>query len=516
MTAVGEKLCDRSDVVSHYHVILGRDPESAAVVEEAMRQPLTLFVRGGLASAEFHDSVVSRLANGRRLPHERLSARPAPDQISWLAPHIELGSDVAAMLGLSRSWEDFFRLLCADVNFRRLVPALRDSELLSTLPRRLLLLSSGAPDESASGPPLPRRRRRDPEVSRDIVIVTGMHRSGTSLCANLMSLLGVNMSDEIESTPDNPSGHWERPELTRFHDRVLQTLGRDWCDKGHALALPSGWLSQPEVQSVKSDIEDWLDERLSSSVLQGFKDPRVARLVPLWDQICAELRLIPRYVFCVRHPNQVARSLLRRDGISKFDAAYRWMVYNSAAVRALGDRPLCIVPYDEWFIDSSLGVRRLASFVGLGGSLDNATLMHLMIRTIDPRLRHDAPPPEADTVAMALYRHLVESAPSGRLSASARQASEAFVAVDEFMQPLLDPAYAERGLVEHRPDPARSAQPYDSDMVRLAGRLAANIKLYTEALGSVLDKLAFDSRAPAAGGVAGPQVDDSNPTPGEA
>ncbi len=315
------------------------------------------------------------------------------------------------------------------------------------------------------------------------------------------------MSDEIESTADNPSGHWERPELTQFHDRILRTLGRGWRDVGHALALPPDWLSQREVQAVKDDIEDWLDGRLGSSAgLQGFKDPRVARLVPLWDQICAELGLSPRYVFCVRHPAQVARSLVRRDGMSAYDAAYRWMVYNSDAIRALGDRTLCIVPYDEWFIDSTLALNRLASFLGLDGSLDNATLKNLMIRTIDPELRHVAQPPRSDTVATALYQYLVESGPLDRFSAAAREASTAFAAVDEFMQPLLDAAYAARGPDENQLDPTGSGRLYDMDMVRLAARLAANVKLHTEALGSVLDKLEFNSRAPAASGVAGPHV----------
>ncbi len=185
MTAVGdEKLCEESDVVAHYRVILGRDPESAAVIDEAKRQPLTLFLRGGFASGEFHDSVVSRLANGRRIPHERLSARPAPDQISWLARNLELGSETTTKLDSSRSWEDFFRLLFADANFRRLVPALRDSELLSAPPRRLLRPMSSAMEDSAGlEQTLRRGRRRDRETSGDIVIVTGMHRSGTSLCA---------------------------------------------------------------------------------------------------------------------------------------------------------------------------------------------------------------------------------------------------------------------------------------------------------------------------------------------
>jgi hypothetical protein len=183
------------------------------------------------------------------------------------------------------------------------------------------------------------------------------------------------------------------------------------------------------------------------------------------------------------------------------------MVYNSGAVRSLGDRKLCVVPYDEWFVDSSLTLGRLASFLGLQRCCDDPTLKDLMIRTIDPGLRHDAPPTEAETVATALYRHLVESAPSGRFSAAARQASEAFAAVDEFMQPMLNSAYAERSLVEPQPDSAQSGRSYDVDRVRLAGRLAANVKLYTEALESVLDKLEFDSR-----GAVRPEIGDSKTT----
>jgi hypothetical protein len=489
-------LCTESDVVIHYRLVLGRDPESATVVEQAKRQPLTRYVRAGFASAEFHESVVSRLANGRRVPHERLSPRPTAAQISWLAPHLELDPDTTANLESSRSWEDFFRLLFADADFRRLVPALRETGLLSTPPRRLLRPVSAATGESAEPEPAsPPRPRHGGEVSRDIVIVTGMHRSGTSLCANLASLLGVDMSDDIEATADNPFGHWERPELVRFHDRILRTFGRGWRDRGHALALPHDWVSRPEVQAVKNDIEDWVDGGLSSPKgLLGFKDPRVARLVPLWDQICAELRLTPRYVFCVRHPAQVIRSLVKRDGIGADDAAYRWMVYNTDAVRALGERKLCIVPYDAWFVEKTLAMSRLASFLGLEESLDNAILKDLMIRSVDPELRHDKPPPEPDNVATSLYRHLVESAPLDGFSAAAREASSAFAAVDEFMQPLLDEAYAERRPGENQPDPAGGAPPYAANRVRLAARLAANVKLHAEALGSLLDQLEFDSQ----------------------
>ena len=65
------------------------------------------------------------------------------------------------------------------------------------------------------------RRNRITAISsavqrRPIILVLGMHRSGTSLCSHLLSALGVDMSDKIPGpgnpapTPDNPRGHWER------------------------------------------------------------------------------------------------------------------------------------------------------------------------------------------------------------------------------------------------------------------------------------------------------------------
>ena len=344
--------------------------------------------------------------------------------------------------------------------------------------------------------------------SAEVIIVTGMHRSGTSLCANLVSLLGVDMSDAIEPSVDNPSGHWERPDLVQLHERVLRLFGRGWHDPGHALNLPPDWESWPQVQAVKDEIVDWPDAELNGSRRRfGFKDPRAALLMQLWDQVCAELHVTPRHVFCVRHPAHVAGSLARRDGMSARDANYRWMVYDCRAVHSLGERPVCVIPYDEWFVDSSVPLadcRFWESTLPQQGPV----VGDLVAQIVDPALRHDEPGAEPETVASALYRHLVESAPFDRFSVVAREASKAFMAVDEFMQPLLEAAYAERSPVEKQPVPPGSGVSYDMDMVHLAGRLAGDIELHMEALGSVLDKLKSRSR----GGVGRLQPHDANAT----
>src|SRR5262245_49475138 len=85
----------------------------------------------------------------------------------------------------------------------------------------------------------PPRRDRITAISsaphrRPIVLVVGMHRSGTSLCSHLLSTLGIDMADQIpgpgnaSTTPDNPRGHWERWEIVEFHDRILSLFNRGY------------------------------------------------------------------------------------------------------------------------------------------------------------------------------------------------------------------------------------------------------------------------------------------------
>src|SRR6516162_2482609 len=125
-------------------------------------------------------------------------------------------------------------------------------------------------DDMLSPQPLsiePPRRERITAIStavqrRPIVLVLGMHRSGTSLCSHILSALGVDMTDKIEGpgnasvTPDNPRGHWERWEIVEFHDRVLGLFNRDYLGRFHDFALPVAWWADPHA--LRSDARSLL------------------------------------------------------------------------------------------------------------------------------------------------------------------------------------------------------------------------------------------------------------------
>src|ERR1700730_3616005 len=103
-----------------------------------------------------------------------------------------------------------------------------------------------------------------------------MHRSGTSLCANILNALGV---DIVNGHANNSTEYWERPEIVAYHDRILSLLNRDYFGPYHDIALPDGWSENSRVLEVERELETFISERLDQNNARpfGFKDPRTAR-----------------------------------------------------------------------------------------------------------------------------------------------------------------------------------------------------------------------------------------------
>src|SRR5688572_30794661 len=63
------------------------------------------------------------------------------------------------------------------------------------------------------------------------LIVLGMHRSGTSVLAGLLNIMGAYFAAEglgIKANPQNPKGFWERRDVRALNDLLLHSAGCDW------------------------------------------------------------------------------------------------------------------------------------------------------------------------------------------------------------------------------------------------------------------------------------------------
>jgi hypothetical protein len=257
-------------------------------------------------------------------------------------------------------------------------------------------------DDMLSPQPLsiePPRRDRITAISsavqrRPIVLVLGMHRSGTSLCSHLLSALGLDMADKIPGpgatspTPDNPRGHWERWEIVEFHDRILGLFNRDYFGRFHDFALPVAWWADPRVVQIRREIVAFLEKRMGNGYF-GFKDPRTVRLMPVWRQILNELKLSPKLVLCLRNPAHVARSLHARDGLDPEIAEYRWLVHMIDFFRYTSNFDCCTVEYEEWFANPSANIEKLQKFLDLSWQQSEPDFGLMLSGIIDPAARHD-------------------------------------------------------------------------------------------------------------------------------
>jgi hypothetical protein len=273
---------------------------------------------------------------------------------------------------------------------------------------------------------------------RPIVLVLGMHRSGTSLCSHILSALGVDMADEIGADAMNARGHWERWEIVEFHDRILSLFNRDYFGHFHDFPLPVAWWADPRVAEIRRQITAFLEARMRDGYF-GFKDPRTVRLMPVWHQIFNALKLAPRIVLCLRNPAQVARSLHARNGLDPANGEYRWLVHMSDFFRYASNFDYCTVEYEEWFDNPAATIEKLQKFIDLPWQQSEADLSLVLSGIIDPTARHD------DTThreaSQPLVRTLYKLAGQAGQDAAARDQISyivsQFVSFQQLQRPLL-------------------------------------------------------------------------------
>jgi hypothetical protein len=180
---------------------------------------------------------------------------------------------------------------------------------------------------------------------RHVVLVVGMHRSGTSVTTNLLSRLGAALPSRLmPAAPSNPQGHFEPGVLVALNDRLLAAIGRSWSDWR---PFGDGWHQNPEAQRLAAEIAAAIHVDFGDSKLFVIKDPRLCRLLPLWSSIIEQIDCTPLFVLPYRNPVEVAHSLQARNGGDAFHWYMLWLVHLLDAEFESRKRPRVFVRYES-------------------------------------------------------------------------------------------------------------------------------------------------------------------------
>lgn len=170
-----------------------------------------------------------------------------------------------------------------------------------------------------------------------IVIVLGMHRSGTSCLTGSLQQAGLVLGEFSEWNPHNLKGNRENSEIMLLNDSVLKANGGTWDKPPRKV----NWSPEFRKQALM------ILEKYAHHTVWGFKDPRT--LLTLSG--LTELGIAPDFIGIFRHPSSVAASLIQRSA-GRFTQAWGyqlWYEYNLRlyALHIKSEFPLLCFDWEE-------------------------------------------------------------------------------------------------------------------------------------------------------------------------
>ncbi len=182
-----------------------------------------------------------------------------------------------------------------------------------------------------------------------VLLILGMHRSGTSALTRVLNLCGVDLGSRLmaPAADNNQHGFWEHLDVVDIDERLLHNLGRSWWDTRR---LPDGWLDVPAAVAARPRIAALVSE-FGQSPLWALKDPRICRFLPLWVDGLRAVGVTVKLIFMLRHPAEVQASLERRDGISSAESGLLLLNHFFEAAFASAGLPRCVVTYQSLIED---------------------------------------------------------------------------------------------------------------------------------------------------------------------
>lgn len=200
-------------------------------------------------------------------------------------------------------------------------------------------------------------------------IISGMHRSGTSIVARLMYEVGANLGDpKTFYRPDkwNPDGYFEQPEFHAINMPIINGV----FGKLSYFSLPSTDRIIRRSARFAESISTVSDKYKGKVV----KEVRFCLTLPAWQKYGAHF---DRILICLREPLEVAMSVHKRQRVSLKIGYKLWRLHNERLLENAGDIPLWFINYHNLLDSNRFGREIGAAFDFFGVKYSEAKLKEL-------------------------------------------------------------------------------------------------------------------------------------------
>jgi len=166
---------------------------------------------------------------------------------------------------------------------------------------------------------------------KPFLLITGMHRSGTSFLARALNLQGVYLgeydeliSNEWSPVADNPRGNWENKKSFELTEKTLEFSNCSWDNIPDTIRIND---------KIGNDIKKFT-KKLGTypSLASGIKDPRILICIDSWKKYLPKKFII---IGIFRNPLKVSESLKNRNHFSYEKSLDLWQIYNEQLLKIL-------------------------------------------------------------------------------------------------------------------------------------------------------------------------------------
>lgn len=232
-------------------------------------------------------------------------------------------------------------------------------------------------------------------------LITGMHRSGTSLVARMFFEAGADLGDPQTFYPAdkwNPDGYFEQRAI---HAVNMPLINGSWWKLAN-FHLPSTATilhrAEPMAEQIQRTAAEYQDKVV--------KEVRFSLTMPAWEKYGTEFDSI---LVCLRDPIAAAKSISKRYHVPMVNGYYIWLTYFTRLIENIGDRPVWYVRYGYLMKEETYHHEMGAAMRHMGFNPTDAELDTLRAKCIRPELYHhrmvrETYPPRIDAVWRELVR----------------------------------------------------------------------------------------------------------------
>jgi len=200
-------------------------------------------------------------------------------------------------------------------------------------------------------------------LNTTVVVVLGMHRSGTSSVAGtLVRLGGAAPKHLMAPNVDNEKGYCESLVMRDLNDAILAAGGSDWkdwrkFDLDRIVAL--------KADALQGRAKTALAGEFGGAGLAVMKDPRMCRLMPFWRPVFDDVKWSVRALLPIRSPLEVGWSLGRRDRLTPAYGCLLWLRHVLDAEAETRGMARAILDWPQFLGDSRKALARANEQLGV-------------------------------------------------------------------------------------------------------------------------------------------------------